>query len=445
MKMSTLTKALCAVVPVLGAAGALLFAGGCSSTGEPTSTEAVLETEEALSAEQCNYFAVDGKVQICHRTGSTTKPYTILKVSEAACVSAHALHAGDYVAVGDPTCQGGGCLPENAPCDATLPCCDGSSCTAGICTKNVSDNCSPSPCENGSTCENTAGGYACTCVPGYVGTDCETEIDECASNPCVYGQCLDGINSYICQCTPGWTGEYCDIEIDECESNPCVNGQCVDQVNMYECQCEPGWTGTNCDINIDECASNPCVNGQCVDGLADYSCTCNSGWTGTNCDINIDECAAEPCMNAGTCIDGINSYTCQCPSGWTGTNCEEAVVTCPCLAYPDWYDPAYYTNYYACGYGDPTAPTGDFMNLYGDFANIWAILDPGGAGRCLSGFAPNGGQLDISVAEGQACLDYLRALDTATYNLCAPCISLPLTCPGQVCNSYGPASTADCW
>lgn len=112
----------------LGLGLALAAAGGCGS--EPSLLGSV---DEELSAAQCDYFAVDGRVQICHATGSRTRPYTILKVAEAACVSAHANHPGDYVAVGDPSCQGGGCLPADAPCDATLPCCDGLTCEAGTC------------------------------------------------------------------------------------------------------------------------------------------------------------------------------------------------------------------------------------------------------------------------------------------------------------------------
>ena len=40
---------------------------------------------------------------------------------------------------------------------------------------------------------------------------------------------------------------YVSTDINECASNPCLNGAtCVDQVNRYTCNCVPGYTGTNC-------------------------------------------------------------------------------------------------------------------------------------------------------------------------------------------------------
>jgi hypothetical protein len=82
------------------------------------------------------YFAPTGKAVICHATSSGTKPYTILRVSDDACIQGHVAHPGDYVATEtDPTCNGEGCLPLDAPCEegADLGCCDGLACIDGTC------------------------------------------------------------------------------------------------------------------------------------------------------------------------------------------------------------------------------------------------------------------------------------------------------------------------
>lgn len=49
-------------------------------------------------------------------------------------------------------------------------------------------------------------------------------------------------------------GQNCEINIDECESNPCLNGAtCNDEINDFTCDCQPGFNGRLCEINIDEC------------------------------------------------------------------------------------------------------------------------------------------------------------------------------------------------
>ena len=38
------------------------------------------------------------------------------------------------------------------------------------------DECASTPCQNGGTCTDGETGYTCHCVHGYVGTSCETGI-----------------------------------------------------------------------------------------------------------------------------------------------------------------------------------------------------------------------------------------------------------------------------
>ncbi|XWL13094.1 calcium-binding EGF-like domain-containing protein [Sorangium cellulosum] len=125
--------------------------------------------------------------------------------------------------------------------------------------------------------------------------------------------------------------------MDECASNPCVNGTCLDGVDFYQCACAPGWTGTDCDIDSDGCDPDPCVHGLCDNGInGDYTCYCDLGYEGQNCEVDHDDCNPNPCQNGGTCVDGVNSYTCQCPAGYSGTHCETQATACPCSSAPEW-------------------------------------------------------------------------------------------------------------
>ena len=61
------------------------------------------------------------------------------------------------------------------------------------------------------------------------------------------GQCVEQLGaSYVFECTKGYTGRDCETQIQECVSNPCLNGAiCQDQIDGYQCLCMPGYTGTN--------------------------------------------------------------------------------------------------------------------------------------------------------------------------------------------------------
>ncbi|XP_022107964.1 neurogenic locus protein delta-like [Acanthaster planci] len=55
----------------------------------------------------------------------------------------------------------------------------------------------------------------------------------------------------------GFEGSHCQTDVDECQSNPCKNnGLCVEQVGTYRCLCKGSYTGTNCEISNDSNASS---------------------------------------------------------------------------------------------------------------------------------------------------------------------------------------------
>ena len=72
-------------------------------------------------------------------------------------------------------------------------------------------------CENGGTCVDGLGSYSCRCPAGFTGTSCETEVDECASQPCMNNAtCHDYVDSFVCECVVGFSGRYCQMNDDDC-------------------------------------------------------------------------------------------------------------------------------------------------------------------------------------------------------------------------------------
>lgn len=78
-----------------------------------------------------------------------------------------------------------------------------------FCTEDV-DECQlqPNACQNGGTCTNHNGGYACVCVNGWSGDDCSKNIDDCFTASCANGStCIDRVASFSCICPEGKAGE----------------------------------------------------------------------------------------------------------------------------------------------------------------------------------------------------------------------------------------------
>lgn len=107
----------------------------------------------------------------------------------------------------------------------------------------------------------------------------------CLSEPCLNGgQCEDQFNQFSCVCPPGWGGERCQSDLDDCASQPCAHGSCRDLLAGFECLCQPGFTGRLCSEDVDDCENHACQHGgTCRDGVNSYTCVCPEDHRGPLC------------------------------------------------------------------------------------------------------------------------------------------------------------------
>ncbi|XP_019375881.1 PREDICTED: protein eyes shut homolog [Gavialis gangeticus] len=205
-----------------------------------------------------------------------------------------------------------------------------------------SNECNPEPCKNNGTCTDLFNSYQCTCTAGWTGSQCNEDINECDSDPCLNGgTCYESVvqGQFICLCPPFYTGDSCQQRYNPCDPhyNPCINNStCLAQVDGTPlCVCKKGFEGAYCEIDTDECISHPCWNhGLCVDGVNSYRCSCQHGFSGSQCEVDINECSSRPCKNNATCLDLINRFSCNCTPGYYGSLCELDIDECevlPCL------------------------------------------------------------------------------------------------------------------
>ncbi|CAL1526080.1 unnamed protein product, partial [Lymnaea stagnalis] len=197
------------------------------------------------------------------------------------------------------------------------------------------DECSHAnqPCDQ--VCTNKAGGYECSCYPGYKLAQDSTTCTPCESPS--YGTnctqtCMCGGHSLRCDpvkgciCQSGWTGPSCDTNINECETGAvCGLGEiCHDLVGSYECKCVAGYTRVNgtC-VDIDECAdvlAHNCDLSQqqvCRNTQGNYTCDCQAGFSKTAGGFcqDFNECTSNSHNCQQLCVNNFGGFSCSCYFG----------------------------------------------------------------------------------------------------------------------------------
>ncbi|CAL1534458.1 unnamed protein product, partial [Lymnaea stagnalis] len=207
------------------------------------------------------------------------------------------------------------------------------SCSSG--TWGVACNMSCACSTGAYRCDPVSG---CICMPGYNGSHCENNINQCLDIKCDHSEeCIDRPGVDVCQCKAGYRNTtpnntlQCQ-DIDEC-SNVSLNNcsqNCTNLEGGFSCSCfdgfsyngilgtcevcQDGFWGSNCEHQC-TCSANTTISCSNVNGY----CVCDPGWEGDNCTRDKVECSdAAVCSQFENtyCVNLPGSYRCQCQEGY---------------------------------------------------------------------------------------------------------------------------------
>ncbi|XP_041350978.1 protein kinase C-binding protein NELL2-like [Gigantopelta aegis] len=172
-------------------------------------------------------------------------------------------------------------------------------------------------------CVNTRGSYICRCKEGYEG-DGQTSC-----KPLCHGLCLNGgrcVAPNVCECRHGYIGPNCELDIDECALGISAcrgHSVCINLPGWYHCDCLEGfhsnWPdnhyGSLC-LDINECigegGGHTChPSMQCVNTEGSYECKCK---------------------NTNTCLETCLFEGAEHSDGDTWQSSVDSCLTCTCKA-----------------------------------------------------------------------------------------------------------------